>query len=428
MQSLSSWLEQHAAYYQVDLETLFFSGLNFACPPDISVLDFSPDEHLVAAISAATGLSNEQISSMTALSLAPVLVEKLTGYTWEDVAGYRDSFRCFWTKSLEKRIDSWLPEERQSDLIPWIVRSSIRKTTTLRTPVMRYCPKCAKEPKKLRKIVWYFLPFTTCPYHNEFLVAKATDAHSGPIDKNLLNILSNFDAMNEEALLTGLFTLFNKDEVPATVWFRFLRGVVADITTTNKRNTAFQEKLDNVWNKLGLERTKDDRKMGWFELMAPVTQRRILAVVAFLIEEWPERILDIIPETDLYARRQRFPFALSKHLDFPMVKDFPDGFSSLSFSLQMQGIFDELHVGIATSDELAKEYVGMLENLCRIPKEDGWKEVRKIREKAAQRAERRGAFSYIDRRVGVESANVRVGATTAVFDEKEALESGLFDF
>jgi hypothetical protein len=111
-----------------------------------------------------------------------------------------------------------------------------------------------------------------------------------------------------------------------------------------------------------------------------------------------------------------------------MVKDFPDGFSSLSFSLQMQGIFDELHVGIATSDELAKEYVGMLENLCRIPKEDGWKEVRKIREKAAQRAERRGAFSYIDRRVGVESANVRVGATTAVFDEKEALESGLFDF
>ena len=119
LESLSSWLERHANYYKVSMETLFASGLNMNPVKNIIEVDFFKNKKLFLQIEKNTGIKENILDKMILESFSPRIFDFVGVHTRKNIENYTNTFRSFYwvnNRQLINKIDI----HKATDIIPWI--------------------------------------------------------------------------------------------------------------------------------------------------------------------------------------------------------------------------------------------------------------------------------------------------------------------
>jgi TniQ len=359
LESLTSWLERHAKYYKIDLQTLFCVGLHINIPNDLSVIDISPTEKILSAIFNSTGLSIEEIEEMTFKSLCPTIFDFVGSHTKEQFESFFQ-FTIFKYRSQYKNKHNDI--ENIDQIIPWLQGS----TWFYYYPVERFCPKCILEKNSYKLLAWRLCLLSTCPIHKCFLTEIFLNKHK--MRKNDIKIILNddllaavlkIDNMSLQGLYKGYVTFDNGEIINSTVWFRLLRVFVREICKVENISYDYREKIIILWKKIGLDFIPNRL----FEDLKQEERIAIVSIISELVVNWPENILTLLGrEIDFFGvtKPKRFPYVLAKYIDFPMHRylevKYNKEFYLRCMDLRIEGWWDEFRYHLNLSKENRKNF------------------------------------------------------------------------
>lgn len=299
-EALTSWLLRIAGFYRISVETLFSVGFEFPKPTSWWDLDATPTDALVVRIAKKTGYSTQIIRSMTLQSYVPDVIEGLEPLTESRVLLYTHAFSILGSKPYKGRV-----LDRLTKYHPWM-RIFPRKN---KREWNQYCPHCVQDPNISRPLFWRTTLVSTCPKHRCFLVDNFDGEWDRSFEPSSKFNVSRFqlwlDAVTINALETGIAKLWN-ERIPLRIWCRFLKSLQRELlvkksTKRHKRiwkNAAVKQCRGNVTEKMTIKERSD-----------------IACCTAYLLHDWPKRLLDYmwLPKG---IQSRCLPFFIARHLDF----------------------------------------------------------------------------------------------------------------
>ncbi len=345
LESLISWLERHAEYYKVPIETLFSSGLRMNPPKNILEIDFIKFPKLYSQIEKYTGVNKFFLEKMILESYSPMLFDFVGVHTRNEFDNYTNNFNPFhlYNKHVYPKKTNSL---KNINIIPWVSNTPWSKSITIE----RFCSQCKKENNFYKQIVWHLCLISTCQKHNCYLTevksssnkkTNFTEVFNEPPSKEILSL----DKKNYEAFKSGIVHFNNGDTMNGFVWFRFLRSLAKYVCPPEKVITPDIEMFKGFWKNVPI---KYETKVP-FELLSQNDRISIMKIVAFLVKNWPRNFISKVLynscEIRNYKMKYYTPYALSKYIDFPCDKNIykmnPD-FSSKCNWLKYAGLFSEI--------------------------------------------------------------------------------------
>jgi hypothetical protein len=379
MESLSSWLERHANYYKVSMETLFASGLNMNPVKNIIEVDFCKNKKLFLQIEKNTGIKEDILDKMILESFSPRIFDFVGVHTRKNIENYTNTFRSFYwvnNRQLINKIDIY----KETDIIPWIRDTPWSKGTI----IDRFCSKCMQENKKYKILAWRLCVLSTCPEHNCYLVEKSTmtSNKTNNMNKKIFpfqntepeNSLLELDKMTMNAIEHGQVILTNENKMSDMIWFRFLRGLAKKICV-NKNICNYEKRIfDATWKDISIE--VDYRT--YFECLEQEERATIMTLVGRLISNWPKNIIERINSDEMsylqYHLRNHMPYELSKNFDF--IMHYPDSsnfnceFFSNSRRLNIEGLLIEMKLDLIENKYSRDMLIGFLTYNGRISEDE----------------------------------------------------------
>ncbi len=350
-ESLSSWLERHASYYKIALDTLFHSGLNINSPKNIIQIDLKPDIKILRNISTFTGFPLEALRKMTLESLSPTILDFTDVHSKYDFESYIQTFHFFMRK--EEKDLSVRNSRIPCKIIPWL-----RETPwSSYKPMERFCPVCLEIKESYKLLVWRLCVFSSCLKHRCYLIERPIikklifknkleikEEPSLPIKKAKNSVLA-IDKMTFQALTQGNVTFDNGETMQAAIWFRFLRSLIREISTRVNLTQSSQNILKNLLN----NSNKEPVLTTPFELLKQDERIITMTIAGLLLKRWPQNIIAKILEKStifLYKFKHDIPFALGKYFDCYLGDcqaelDNPEFVVRLN-ELRKQGCWDEI--------------------------------------------------------------------------------------
>lgn len=315
-ESLSSWLERHAKYYNVSIDELFTSELNINPINSMLEIDFYKNEKLFSSIESKTGLQENTIYEMTLPSLSPMILDFIDIYTRKDLENYLNSFCIFyWIK--QRHIIHNSDTNKNISILPWVRETpwSRRKNSN------RFCPVCVEESDGYKILPWRLCVLSTCPKHKCFLVEKNKNQQDNN-KNNFFNMkpqneLLLLDDMTLYAFKNGFVSFPNGDRMCGMIWFRFLRGLAKQLCVIKNKSSQYLH-LRNELRDRGI----DVDYKAQFEMLAQEKRISIMTSISILISNWP---INILSKLHLewwykypYSHKGTVPFSLAKHIDISM--------------------------------------------------------------------------------------------------------------
>ena len=371
LESLSSWLERHAKYYKVSMETLFASGLRMSPPKNIIEVDFFSIHNLYNKIEKFTGVKEDTLNKMVISSMVPKVFDKLDIHTRKDFEDYVNTFIVFYCIGKRQLVNT--PTTYTNlEFLPWVSETPWSKQVNSE----RFCPQCVINSGGYKLLLWRFCILSTCPEHKCFLVEKKifqNKKRKKHVDENFKfniedmqpeNELLKLDSMTLNAFKYGYVNFSNGDKMQDMIWFRFLRGLVKQLCIIRRRN--YEVVQLNLYLDKKIQNYIDYNTH--FECLEQYDRITIMTAVGGLILDWPnEFISKLHPYKSSkfpYFLRKKIPYSLAKYIDIYMTDEDirysnPD-FKILCDRLKFEGLNDEMTLELQKSLEARENMFKML--------------------------------------------------------------------
>ncbi len=236
-EALSSWLTRIADRHGITSEILAVD-LGYVLDRHTD-LDMAPPEGFVEQVAVCTGVSVEQIRTMSLSGFVPWLLE--------GIEPGPDAFILY-----ARQLSILLPEGTRADRAV----SSWRAWIPARSkPQQRACPRCVAEssPPHPYQLMWSLPLMLTCPVHHcrlephrDALWYYFSWYETPPVPQEPSAAIRIMDARTWEALTTGHVDLPRR-RVHAGVWFRLLRSLIDELGSTLKDCGPAQRLTRKVW-------------------------------------------------------------------------------------------------------------------------------------------------------------------------------------
>ncbi len=240
-ESLSSWLDRLAHAYGYTSEDLLRYDLGFESISSIE-LDINPPERLLVELSKRTGVSFNQVRSLTVQGWVPLLIDGFDSVP-NFFSTYAGGHSLLYPVSLR-------PLYEIKDWMPWLNMSTIQS--------VKGCRICMQEkPEPYYRLSWRMAWMMTCCTHRimlEDVYWTAGIKMNTTVDKTISAPpeLLALDNLTAQAVEKGEVSLPRR-KVHGGVWIRLLRALVDELSLPAFPLKRYRPNIAKVWKKLGLE-------------------------------------------------------------------------------------------------------------------------------------------------------------------------------
>lgn len=291
-ESLSSWLCRLAKEYNLSVDELLSNTLSTQSLSS-RLIDRDPPDHLIAKLTAYTGLDDRSIRAMTLQVYVPWIIDTLDNNNSECLKQYATQYRTLLPSKVRWIISSRIRKRYSKNNIyclPWILEPYGREYPL--------CVECLRtDPIPYKRIFWRLGIMASCPIHqclldaSDYRVARLIPAciPIEPADENLLYV----DKLTLQALTIGEVTLANERTMSAAVYVRFLRSLIAEICCPFSIARRCNDMLLDIWDHVDIDFMfwrKSLRSMPFERLSLP-QRRDILKVIGFLLHDIPRSLM-----------------------------------------------------------------------------------------------------------------------------------------
>lgn len=269
-EALSSWLQRIASSYGLHSFELLNHDLAHPEIRDLE-LDLDPPPLLLKELAQRSGLSPDRLGAMTLAGWVPWLLDGLL----PAADAYETYVHQFSVLLPPQQRKIYTPQK----WLPWLTETRLR----------RACPDCLDSSPAML-LFWQLPIMASCTLHGRLL-----ETHEGKIAGDVLwttpghdqrpvpEALSLMDGRTWQALTTGAVDLPARS-VHAGIWFRLLRTLLDELTTTQKRYGQQLDQVRHVWDHCGHPFRAG--LSGWrpFENHPPTAQQQLLEAAAATME------------------------------------------------------------------------------------------------------------------------------------------------
>lgn len=269
-EALTSWLQRTASRYGLYSIELFDHDLGHPGVREPG-LDLDPPAPLLTELAKRTGLSHHRLAAMTMAGWMPWLFDSL--------APSPDGYETY-----VHQLSVLLPPNQRKIYtpgrwLPWLTESGTR----------RGCPDCLESSPEML-LFWQLPVMASCPLHKRLL-----ETHEGIIDDDVLwttpghdqsavpEALSLMDRRTWEAITTGSVDLPRRS-VHAGIWFRLLRTLLDELSTTQGRYGRQLGEVRRLWECCGHPFRAGLHTWRPFEELQGNTQQQLLEAAALAME------------------------------------------------------------------------------------------------------------------------------------------------
>ncbi len=270
-EALSSWLWQIAARYDMSVQDLLEHGLgeNTISCKDV---DVDPPQRLLSALAERTGVDYDRLEAMTLAGWVPWLYDALQ----PDVDSY-DIYVHQFSVMLKCGTDH---ERPAGPWAAWLPNERLRLA----------CPDCLADPTRgVALLVWRLPLVRTCSTHRRWL-QRYTGDYANPIWEDDPAPASGpgvavlkMDSYTHHGLHNGWVELPQR-RVHAAVWFRLLRTLINEVSSTRKYWRFNIGELHQVWDSTGYKVRAGEMRWKPYETLRWITQAKMLEAAAITIE------------------------------------------------------------------------------------------------------------------------------------------------
>lgn len=278
-EALSSWLTRIADAHQLRVDELLANNLG-AYTFDVfdrtaGGLDVDAPRELLVALEQRTGRDRDELWGMSIAGNVPWLLDDLEPSN-DEVA--------FHTYVRQHQILLTARERPARLTSPW-------RAWVPREPLRRACPECVTSPKPVPGLTLVSqLPLTlSCPTHGCYLESAYgvldtriiwTDGNNAP--RPAPPAVTAMDRRTADAFNIGIVRLPRR-EVHACIWFRILRTIIDELSTSVTQARTHAHILQDIW--ANIEQPIRGGMSIWrpFEMLDWTTQQRLLEATAAAI-------------------------------------------------------------------------------------------------------------------------------------------------
>ncbi|MCK9918085.1 MULTISPECIES: TniQ family protein [Microbacterium] len=278
-EALSSWLTRIAAAHRLRLDELLADNLGTytfdVFDRTTGGLDITPPRELLVALEQRTGRDRHELWGMSIAGNVPWLLDDLEP---------SDDEEAFHTYVRQHHVLLTARERPARLASPW-------RAWLPREPLRRACPTCIAGPERVPGLTLVSqLPLTlSCPRHGCYL-----ESAYGSLDTNIIWVdghaeprpappaVRAMDQRSADALRVGIVRLPRRD-VHAGIWFRMLRTIIDELSTSATHARTHAHTLREVW--ASIEQPIRGGLSVWrsFELLDWSMQQRLLEAAAAAI-------------------------------------------------------------------------------------------------------------------------------------------------
>lgn len=271
-EALSSWLNRLAGTYMMSTSELLEHGLGHGNVTD-QELDFDPPVPVLEELILRSGLDGNRLRTMSMAGWVPWLFDSLV----PDPDSY---------KTYVHQMSVLLPPRRRKiyapgQWLPWVPEDKIR----------RACPEClASSGPAVLQLFWQLPLMLSCPVHGrrietyegqppEYIwwTTPVRDQRAVPEASSLM------DRRTWQAATTGSVDL-PRHPVHAGIWFRLLRTLLDELTTTQGRYGRQLEEVRLIWDNCGHPFRAGLHAWQSYETLHWTTQQQLLEAAAASME------------------------------------------------------------------------------------------------------------------------------------------------
>ncbi|WCE41882.1 TniQ family protein [Brevibacterium sp. BDJS002] len=270
-EALTSWLYRLADCHTITVDSLTFDLGH--CVTREDDLDLDPPQGLVEQLAIRTGVSSEQIQSMSISGYTPWLLDTIDPDPDTFTTYTRQQAILLPERNVRSRtVDSWRA---------WVPLTNDRH--------YRSCPQCSIEssPPRPYLLTWSLPLMLTCPFHHCRL-----EHHNGssgyyawgelspvPEPEEAPPAIRRMDIRTWQALTTGFVDL-PRHRIHAGRWFRLLRTLIDELGATMGDCGAAQRLTRKAWERSGHPVRAGQAKWRPFETLTPQKQEQTLEAAA----------------------------------------------------------------------------------------------------------------------------------------------------
>ncbi|WP_073708031.1 TniQ family protein [Glutamicibacter sp. 0426] len=251
-EALTSWLHRLATVYGMNFDQLVSRDLTppgVLMPSRLRSLDLEAPSDLITTVAERTGVPEKRVHRMTVAGWVPWLLDSLQP---EEIP--RSSYQTYVRQDSVLFTFKERPYREVLDWRAWLPLHSKERR------VSRVCPVCVESTTDNSFVLTLIaqLPITlTCPHHGcrlapAFGPYEFVGWENNKINKRpALGQIIIQDARTEEALTTGKVTLPRRT-IHVGVWFRLLRTVIEEISTTlSNLRVRPRRMIELIWREAG---------------------------------------------------------------------------------------------------------------------------------------------------------------------------------
>lgn len=239
-ESLSSWLERQASCYGYRCTDLLAYDLGFSTlSPE--QLDTDPPALLLERLAERSGISAEQLGTMTIQGWVPRLIDSLKPDAGSYPRYVREHALLYPTEFRQHQVfHGW---------VPWMSAHRMGENATC-----RFCLR--EDPEPYRRLSWRMAWMTSCPVHGILLEERyivAGQVLSEAVDEPVpapTEILT-LDRFTRQAIEEGRVALPH-NLVSDGIWLRVLRTLLDELSLPAVPLKQYRPTLSTIWGTLGL--------------------------------------------------------------------------------------------------------------------------------------------------------------------------------
>lgn len=236
-EALSSWLWRVANRYKMNLPDLLLYDLGYT---DINNVDLDPPMQLLDLLSSRSGISVEQLRSMSLAGCQPWLLDRL------DLEP--SAFDTY-----VRQLSILLPLKKRPSRTPIGWRAWLPSK-----PIYRACPICLNSADdKVLLLIWQLPLLLSCPFHGCLLETYPIEPslyisfNKESITPQLADVDTiTMDRWTWQAWTTGRVNLPRRS-IHAGLWFRLLRTLLDELNTPFSLCPSRAKSLRSLWTNLG---------------------------------------------------------------------------------------------------------------------------------------------------------------------------------
>lgn len=269
-EALSSWLHRIARCYRMDVPDLLQHDLGHDGASD---LDGAPPAALLEVLARRSGLSLDQLRSMSLAGWVPWLVDRLD----PDPSAFETYAHQFSVLlPLQQRPTRTVPQWRA-----WLPRQTIH----------RACPQCLAEAENYACLLMWQLPLLlSCPRHGCWLESYWGVAgdycqweQQDLLPRQTSEAIAQMDRRTWQALTTGKVALPRR-RVHAGVWLRLLRTLLDELNTPLSYCPSQARDIRKIWESCGFRVRAGLSHWNCYETLALPLQLQMLEAAAMTIQ------------------------------------------------------------------------------------------------------------------------------------------------